>query len=153
MSHRSMWLQNINLFKAQQQYVSQWKFLATYHRNSLTHKHTQTIFHFSNRLHYDKDCSNSPETHLCRVIIFAYFVQESKHAARTAPLFCSTLVFLYSYNFLVFPFREKLATFLSAAHKTEVVDLPKQPTGFNYLINLREDLCPMWQLLSLYQKI
>ena len=58
---------------------------------------------------------------------------------------CSNNSFSIVFNFPFFillqppPYREKLAAFLSAAHTTETMDLPKQPRGCNYLINLRED--------------
>lgn len=68
-------------------------------------------------------------------------------------LYFVQLQVLHSYNFPVFPFREKLATFLSAAHTTEIIDLPKQPRGFNYLINLKEDMLQVTADISLSEDL
>lgn len=75
--------------------------------------------------------------HIPGVIAFTYFVQESKHAARTAPVLFNFRSF-YSYNFLIFSFREKLAIFLCAPHTARIIVLLKHLRRFNYLINLRD---------------
>lgn len=69
------------------------------------------------------------------------FVQESKYAARTASLIWSTLFFWFIFlYFLVFPLKKAASFSQSAAHTADPKDLPKQPRGFNYLINLSEGM-------------
>lgn len=134
-----MLLHSIHLYKGQQQSLFQQEFLATFHGISLPNTYTEIYFTL---VRWDI---------LTRIALIAQkyfhaairFVQESKLAARIAPLSCSTFIFLFYIpvtSLYLLPFKKAGSSFLFAAHRADPKDLPKQPRGFNYLINLKEEI-------------